>query len=66
MGSLVTRSKVFISLDPRVTASKLILLTIQQANPSRDKLSRQGVLAAWGKPADQEDGWWSVPNNHLA
>ena len=39
-----------------VTESKFILLAAKQVNKSRDELLRQGIVALFGKPADQEDG----------
>ena len=39
-----------------VTESKLILLTTQQANKSRDEVLGQGIVTLFRKPADWEDG----------
>ena len=39
-----------------VTESKFILLAAKQVNKSRDELLRQGIVALFGKPADQEEG----------
>ena len=42
-----------------VTQSKLVLLTLWQANKSRDKLLGQAIVTLFGKPPDQDVGLMS-------
>ena len=40
----------------QITESKLILLTIQEADKSRDEVLEQGIMTLFRNPADRKDG----------
>ena len=39
-----------------ITKSKIVLLTISQANKSREEVLGQGIVTLFRKPEDKEDG----------
>ena len=41
------------------------MLAAGQANKLGDKILRQGIVTLFGKPADQEDGGLTSPQNHI-